>query len=76
MPINKVQNQQGYSLFGLIENYGTEEQCEDALFKWCWPNGFVCLACQDTRFCRLNNRKLFQFNKCLHQTSITSNTLF
>jgi hypothetical protein len=76
MPINKVQYQQGYSMFDLIENYGSEEQCENALFKWRWPNGFVCLACQHTRYCRLNNRKLFQCNKYHHQTSITSNTFF
>jgi hypothetical protein len=76
MPINKVQHQKGYSMFDLMENYGTEEQCESALFKWRWPQGFVCIECQHKGYCYLINRKLFQCNKCHHQTSLMSNTLF
>jgi hypothetical protein len=76
MSINKVQYQKGYSMFDFIENYGTEEQCETALFNWRWPQGFICSSCKHTRYCYLKNRKLFQCNKCHYQASATSNTLF
>ena len=33
MSINKIQYQKGYSMFDLINNYSTEKQCEEALFK-------------------------------------------
>jgi hypothetical protein len=33
MSIDQVQYQKGYSMFDFFENYGTEEQCETALFR-------------------------------------------
>lgn len=42
MARNKVQFQKGISLNEFIKQYGTEEQCFDALFKWRWPDGFQC----------------------------------
>lgn len=42
MAKNKVQFQAGYSLFEFIKDYGTEEQCHQALYQWCWQTGFVC----------------------------------
>lgn len=38
MSKNKVQFQKGYSLTGFIKDYGTEEQCRQALFKWRWSD--------------------------------------
>ena len=76
MSINKIQYQKGYSMFDLINNYGTEKQCEEALFNWRWPQGFICILCKHTHFCYLKNRNLFQCNKCHYQASVTSNTLF
>ena len=34
MAKNIIQFQAGYSLFELIQDYGTEEQCHQALYKW------------------------------------------
>jgi hypothetical protein len=34
MPKNQVQFQQGYSLFELMEDLGTGDKCEQALFNW------------------------------------------
>ena len=48
---NKIQFQQGKSLFELFQNYGTEEQCHQALFKWRWPNGFRCPECGSQNYC-------------------------
>lgn len=76
MPINKVQFQEGFSIIELFENYGTDEQCREELFKWKFKDGFVCSECGGKAFCQLKKRKLFQCNRCHHQTSVTSNTIF
>lgn len=47
---NKVQFQEGYSLFELFENYGTDEQCRNALFKWKFSDGFVCSECGSKKY--------------------------
>jgi len=50
MAKNKVQFQAGYSLFEFIQDYGTEEQCHQALYKWRWPTGFICPDCGSRAF--------------------------
>lgn len=76
MAKNQVQFQPGYSLFEFLEDFGTEEKCEQALFKWRFPNGYVCRECGNTTYCQLKCRKLLQCNRCGHQHSLTSGTLF
>lgn len=76
MSKNMVQHQHGYSLLKLFQSYGTEKQCIDALFKWKWPNGFTCPECGAKSYCSLKSRKVLQCNRCHHQTSVTSNTIF
>ena len=76
MAKNKVQFQAGYSLFEFIQDYGTEEQCHQALYKWRWPTGFVCPDCGSKKHCVLNTRRLYQCYQCHHQTSVTSQTIF
>lgn len=76
MAKNKIQFQAGYSLFELIQDYGTEEQCHQALYKWRWPTGFVCPECGSKKHCILRTRRLYQCYQCHHQTSVTSQTIF
>jgi len=76
MAKNKVQFQTGYSLFEFIKDYGTEEQCHKALYKWRWPTGFVCPDCGSKKHCVLKTRRLYQCYQCHHQTSVTSQTIF
>jgi transposase-like protein len=76
MPKNKVQFQRGMSLREFIAKYGTQEQCEQALFAWRWPQGFVCPECGHTGCCLLTRRRLFQCNACGRQTSVTAGTVF
>ena len=76
MAENKIQFQEGYSLFELFDNYGTDEQCRQALFEWKFPDGFVCPECGSKTYCTLKNRNLYQCNHCHHQTSATSGTIF
>ena len=49
MAKNQVQFQKGYSLFEFMQDYGTEEQCEQALLAWRYPQGFVCRECGNRR---------------------------
>ena len=39
MARNRVQFQKGYSLVQFMDEYGSEEKCTQALFRWRWPNG-------------------------------------
>lgn len=76
MAKNIVQFQAGYSLFEFIQDYGTEDQCHQALYEWRWPTGFVCSECGSKKHCILNTRRLYQCYQCHHQTSVTSQTIF
>lgn len=38
---NKIQFQQGLSLQGFLSQFGSEDQCRDALVRRRWPQGFV-----------------------------------
>ena len=76
MPKNQVQFQRGMSLREFMDKYGTREQCEQALFGWRWPRGFVCPECGHTGYCTLQGRRLFQCNRCGRQTSVTAGTVF
>ena len=73
---SKVQFQKAYSLSELFSDYGDKAKCEQALFAWKWPNGFVCPECGSKKYCQLKCRKLFQCNHCHHQTSLISDTIF
>jgi len=75
MSRNPVQFQHGYSLSAFFDAYGTETQCEEALFRWRWQKGFVCPECGWGGYCALKCRRLFQCHRCHHQTSLTSGTV-
>jgi transposase-like protein len=76
MPKNPVQFQKGLALHECMDEYGTEEQCREALFRLRWPKGFVCPECGATSYCELKSRKLYQCHKCHHQSSLTAGTIF
>lgn len=76
MKKNMIQFQKGYSLPELLREYGTEEQCREALFRWRWPKGFICRQCGSSHYCTLKSRQLYQCNHCHHQTSLISGTIF
>jgi ribosomal protein L37AE/L43A len=73
---NKVQFQKGYSLSEFMKNYGTEDQCRKALFQWRWPQGYVCPECGEQSYCTLKTRAIYQCNRCHHQHSLISGTIF
>ena len=76
MSKNTIQFQKGIGIMEFLDSYGSEEQCERALFAWRWPDGFHCPECGSCRFCKLNRKAEYQCNRCHQQTSLTSNTIF
>ena len=56
MAKNAVQFQKGLSLQSILKQYGNEEQCEQALYRLRWPQGFVCPECGNTTGCALHSR--------------------
>jgi len=49
MPKNKVQFQKGLSLPLFLADFGTEAQCEQALYDARWPHGLACPRCSGSR---------------------------
>jgi transposase-like protein len=76
MPKNKIQFQKGLSLPSFLQSYGTQEQCEKAIFSMRWPQGFVCPKCGCSTFYELTTRNIYQCSACKRQTSLISGTIF
>ena len=77
MSMNHIQFQPGLSMPEFIQQYGTEAQCEKALVKARWPQGFCCPKCSHEGHCVLYSKKrlTFQCNACHQQTSLIAGTL-
>ena len=78
MSINRIQFQPGMSMPEFLKYYGTEAQCEAAVEKARWPQGFVCPCCEKTvcSVFRLGAHNMYQCSACRHQTSLIAGTLF
>ena len=76
MSQQSVQFREGYSIDDLAREYGSEQQCEEALFSWRWPNGFVCSECGSHSYSKLGTHRLYQCSYCHHETALTSGTIF
>lgn len=76
MAKNQVQFQKGYSLTEFLAEYGTEKQCENALFRSKWPDGFRCPSCNGENYYGITTRRLYQCKQCHHQTSLIAQTIF
>jgi hypothetical protein len=62
----------------VFELYGTQEQCEDVVHAWRWPQDLVCPSCSATLCCELrrHSRLYFQCGTCRYQCSLNSGTIF
>ena len=77
MPQNRIQFKPGMSLSEFITRFGTEAQCEAALKRSRWPQGFVCPHCggrEQSRFLA-ERRRYWQCPHCRAQTTVRSGTL-
>jgi hypothetical protein len=66
----------GLSEAAFRQRYGTEEQCQEALFELRWGRGWTCPRCGHGRHAALARRSLLQCNRCKHQVSLTAGTIF
>ena len=77
MARNGIQFQKGLSLPEFQKLYGTEEQCELALEKARWPDGFRCPRCHGEQHGLVYGRRLkrYQCRSCGHQATVTAGTI-
>ena len=59
----------------LIEEYGTEDKCIEALAELRWPDGVACPKCESTEIGTIKTRNLFQCNTCDYQFSVRVGTV-
>jgi len=78
MTANHLHFQPGLSLSEFVENYGTQSQCETALEKSRWPEGYRCPSCQSDSYCIVWHGmvKTFQCTSCHKQVTLTAGTIF
>lgn len=72
MAMNRVQFQAGLSMRDFQSRYGSEEQCESALFAARWPQGWRCSRCDCSRSFVTQNgsgRRLWECLICGYQSS-------
>jgi len=76
--MNRIQFQPGLSLPTFLEQFGTETQCEAALERARWPDGFRCPRCgqADHYVLHKSGRKTLQCQACRLQTSLIAGTVF
>ena len=60
----------------LIERYGNEDKCRAYLEELRWPNGVACPRCGSMSISRIQKPRVFEFNSCRYQFSVTSGTIF
>ena len=77
MSRNAIQFQKGLSLPEFLGLYGTEEQCEAALEKARWPDGFRYPRCQSNVHELVYGRRIksYQYRTCGHQATLTAGTI-
>ena len=59
-----------------MHEYGNEEKCTEALFRWRWLDGFVCPRFEHTGHWRhQKNRALYECFRHRHLVSVTAGTI-
>jgi transposase-like protein len=56
--------------------FRSERDCLKYLIKRKWPDGFRCPRCEHDRAWLIASRRKYQCSRCLHQTTVTANTIF
>lgn len=79
MSMNRIQFQPGLSMRDFQSQYGTEAQCESAVFASRWPKGWRCAHCGCSRSFQTRNgtgRQLWECLICGYQSSSIVGTVF
>lgn len=56
--------------------FRTERDCIRYIIKRKWPGGFRCPRCDHDEAYLITSRRKYQCKRCLHQTTVTANTIF
>lgn len=77
MSINHIQFQPGLTLSEFYRLYGTEAKCYRAFYRWRWPHGFRCPACNARARSRFRRAGVvyYQCRACRHQTTLSAGAL-
>jgi transposase-like protein len=77
MARSAIQFQKGLSLSQFQRIYGSDAQCEAALEKARWPDGYQCPRCQGHEHGLVYGRRLkrYQCRACSHQGTLTAGTI-
>jgi transposase-like protein len=58
------------------EEFRSEDDCVDWLFRTRWPHDFECPKCGGKKYWQLKTRSIYKCASCRHQVSITAGTIF
>jgi transposase-like protein len=64
------------TLLSVIEKYGTDDHCREALTKLRWPFGVTCPECSSAKISRVVKRNIFDCDSCRYQFSVLAGTIF
>ncbi|RYG41508.1 MAG: IS1595 family transposase, partial [Chitinophagaceae bacterium] len=59
-----------------IQNFATENDCKEFLYKLKWKNGFVCRRCGNDKFWNGRTRFHARCRGCGYDESLTAHTIF
>ena len=63
------------NLVSLIEKYGDDAKCREALEKIRWPDGVGCPRCGDMSVSELREYDKWDCNSCRYQFTVTAGTI-
>ena len=75
MKKRRFQIEKGLSFNEFRQQYGSEENCREALFKWKWPDGYHCRKCGYEKYLPIKSGKAYQCRRCLHVTQTYRSTI-
>ena len=62
-------------LLTLMDRYGDDRTCREALEQLRWPNGVACLRCGSLGASAVKDRATYHCNGCAYEFSVTSGTI-
>jgi len=66
----------GTDIIAFFEEFSTDLDCLEYLSNEKWRNGFHCVKCNHTGWCKTNKPFVRKCNRCKYKESATSGTLF
>jgi transposase-like protein len=64
------------TLLSVIERYGDDNKCREALTKLRWPDGIRCPECFSQKISHVAARHIYDCDSCRYQFSVLAGTIF